>query len=123
MLLGLPSQMGIKVNLDLTQYISFDSISTEYRLCYPPISETSFKNEDFQSFFDTIMEFDKKLRTTIQKNLTSYYSAGNRIYLGYMNKPIFYTLRIGVYEHQSKLLREKWHSTAQQNSYKKLNIG
>lgn len=65
MLLGLPSQMGIKVNLDLTQYISFDSISTEYRLCYPPISETSFKNEDFQAFFDTIIEFDKKLRTTI----------------------------------------------------------
>ena len=123
MLLGLPSQMGIKINLDLTQYISFDSISTEHRLCYPPISETSFKNEDFQSFFDTIMEFDKKLGTTIQKNLTSYYSAGNRIYLGYMNKPIFYTLRIGVYEHQSKLLREKWHNTTQQNNYKKLSIG
>lgn len=123
MLLGLPSQMGIKVNLDLTQYISFDSMSTKYRLCYPPISETSFKNEDFESFFDTIMEFDKKLGTTIQKNLTSYYSAGNRIYLGYINKPIFYTLRIGVYEHQSKLLREKWQSTTQQNNYKKLNIG
>lgn len=113
MLLGLPSQMGIKVNLDLSQYISFDSMSTEYRLCYPPISETSFKNEDFESFFDTILEFDKKFGTTIQKNLTSYYSAGNRIYLGYMNKPIFYTLHIGVYEHQSKLLREKWHNTTQ----------
>jgi hypothetical protein len=123
MLLGLPSQMGIKVNLDLTQYISFDLMSTKYWLCYPPISETSFKNEDFESFFDTIMEFDKKLRTIIQKNLTSYYSAGNKIYLGYMNKPIFYTLRIGVYEHQSKLLREKWQSTTQQNNYKKLNIG
>lgn len=110
MLLGLPSQMGIKLNLDRVQYITFDSSSTEYRLCYPPISETFFKNEEFESFFDTIMEFDKKLRTTIQKNLTSYYSAGNRIYLGYMNKPIFYTLRIGVYEHQSKLLREKWHN-------------
>lgn len=123
MLLGLPSQMGIKINLDLTQYISFDSISTEHRLCYPLISETSFKNEDFESFFDTIMEFDKKLGTIIQKNLTSYYSAGNRIYLGYMNKPILNTLRIGVYEHQSKLLREKWQSTTQQNNYKKLNIG
>nr|DAF25426.1 MAG TPA: hypothetical protein [Caudoviricetes sp.] len=36
MLLGLPSQMGIKVNLDLTQYISFDLMSTKYWLCYPP---------------------------------------------------------------------------------------
>ena len=123
MLLGLPSQMGIKLNLDLTQYISFDLSSAEYRLCYPPVSETFFKNEEFDSFFDTIMEFDKELGTTIQKNLTSYYSAGNRIYLGYMNKPIFYTLRIGIYEHQSKLLREKWHNITQQNNYKKLSIG
>lgn len=86
------------------------------------MSEAHLKSNG-QVIFNAIIEFDKKLRTTIQKNLTSYYSAGNRIYLGYMNKPIFYTLRIGVYEHQSKLLREKWQSTTQQNNYKKLNIG
>ena len=123
MLLGLPSQMGIKVNLDLTQYISFDSSSAKYYLHYPSQNNFNFKNEDFSSVLENITELDKDLKTCIQKTFVSYYSAGNKIYLGYMNKPIFYTLRIGVYEHQSKLLREKWHSTTQQNSYKKLNIG
>ena len=124
MLLGLPSQMGIKVNLDLTKYISFNLSSTTYHLHYSPMLQTyDLKNGNFRICSEDITEYYKDSKSSIKKEIANYCFTEDKIYVAYMSKSIFYSLRVGVYEHQSKLLREKWHSTTQQNSYKKLNIG
>lgn len=70
MLLGLPSQMGIKVNLDLTQYISFDSSSTKYYLHYSPLLQTyDLKNGNFNICSEDITEYYKELKKVLKKKL------------------------------------------------------
>jgi len=124
MLLGLPSQMGIKVNLDRTQYISFDISSAIYRLHYSPLLKTSdLQNSYFRICREMISEYDKSLKTAHDTQFAEYCFEKDKIFAAYVSKSILNTLRIGVYEHQSKLLREKWHNTTQQNNYKKLSIG
>lgn len=124
MLLGLPSQMGIKVNLDLSQYISFDISSVIYRLHYSPLLKTSdLQNLYFRLCHEMISEYDKSLKTAHDIKFAEYCFDKDKIFTAYVSKSILNTLCIGVYEHQSKLLREKWQSTTQQNNYKKLSIG
>lgn len=124
MLLGLPSQMGIKLDLDRTHYISFDLKLYKYYLQSITMANTSdLKDGHFRLVSENIIEADKDLKFSCTKEFASYCFTSDKIFTASISKSIFHTLRIGVYEHQSKLLREKWHSTTQQNSYKKLNIG
>lgn len=124
MLLGLPSQMGIKVNLDLTQYISFNSSSAAYHLHYTPLSSlVPFNNGSYHMLSENITEFDKLTKSSYLQQFSTIFVTHEKINTVYVNSKILYQLCIGVYEHQSKLLREKWQSTTQQNNYKKLNIG
>lgn len=124
MLLGLPSQMGIKVNLDLTQYISFDSSSVAYHLHYVSLTNLApFNNDSYHMLSENITEFDKSTKSSYLQQFSTIFITHEKINTAYVNSRILYQLCIGVYEHQSKLLREKWHNTTQQNNYKKLNIG
>ena len=124
MLLGLPSQMGIKLNLDLTQYISFNSSSAAYHLHYTPLNQvTPFNNDSYHMLSENVTEFDKSTKSSYLQQFSTIFITHENIKAAYVNSRILSQLRIGVYEHQSKLLREKWHSTTQQNNYKKLSIG
>ena len=124
MLLGLPSQMGIKVILDLTQYISFNSSSAAYNLHYVSLTNLApFNNDSYHMLSENITEFDKSTKSSYLQQFSTIFITHEKINTAYVNSRILYQLCIGVYEHQSKLLREKWQSTTQQNSYKKLNIG
>lgn len=124
MLLGLPSQMGIKLDLDSTIYMCFDTKLAKYRLHYSPLLKTSdLQNSYFHLGHEMISEYDKSLKTAHDIKFAEYYFDKDKIFIAYVSKPILNTLYIGVYEYQSKLLREKWHNTTQQNNYKKLNIG
>lgn len=124
MLLGLPSQMGIKVNLDLTQYISFNSSSATYHLHYTPLTNLApFNNDSYHMLSENVTEFDKSTKSSYLQQFSTIFITHEKINTAYVNSRILYQLCIGVYEHQSKLLREKWHNTTQQNSYKKLSIG
>lgn len=124
MLLGLPSQMGIKVNLDLTQYISFNSSSAAYHLHYVSLTNLApFSNDSYHMLSENITEFDKSTKSSYLQQFSTIFITHEKINTAYVNSRILYQLCIGVYEHQSKLLREKWQSSTQQNNYKKLNIG
>lgn len=124
MLLGLPSQMGIKVNLDLTQYISFNPSSAAYHLHYTPLTNLApFNNDSYHMLSENVTEFDKSTKSSYLQEFSTIFITHEKINTVYVNSRILYQLCIGVYEHQSKLLREKWHNTTQQNSYKKLSIG
>lgn len=124
MLLGLPSQMGIKVNLDLTQYISFNSSSAAYHLHYTPLTNLApFNNDSYHMLSENVTEFGKSTKSSYLQEFSTIFITHEKINTVYVNSRILYQLCIGVYEHQSKLLREKWHNTTQQNSYKKLSIG
>lgn len=124
MLLGLPSQMGIKVNLDLTQYISFNSYFAAYHLHYTPLTNLApFNNDSYHMLSENITEFDKSTKSSYLQQFSTIFITHEKINTAYVNSRILYQLYIGVYEHQSKLLREKWQSSTQQNNYKKLNIG
>lgn len=124
MLLGLPSQMGIKLDLGRAHYISFESKSYKHFLQSISMIKTSdLTGGNFHLVSEEIVEIDKGLKVSCTKEFASYCFAEDKIFKASMSKPIFNTLRISVYEHQSKLLREKWHNTTQQNNYKKLSIG
>lgn len=124
MLLGLPSQMGITLNLDRVKYITFNSSSVVYHLHYTPISQlVPFNNDSYHMLSESITEFDKLHKSSYIQEFSTIFITHDAIKAAYLNSRIMSKLRIGVYEHQSKLLREKWHSTSQQNSYRKLNIG
>ena len=124
MLLGLPSQMGIKLDLDSTIYISFDTLSAKYYLHSIPVVKTSdLKDKDYHLVEENITEISKNLHVSTKKEFANYCFATDKIFTAYVSRNILNTLRIGVHEHQSKLLREKWQSTTQQNSYRKLSIG
>lgn len=124
MLLGLPSQMGIKLNLNRVHYISFDSSSVAYHLHYVPLPQiTQFNNDSYHMISELIIEFDKLHKSSYTQEFSTIFITYDVIKAAYLNSRIMSKLRIGVYEHQSRLLREKWQSTTQQNSYKKLSIG
>lgn len=124
MLLGLPSQMGIKVNLDLTKYISFNSSSAAYHLHYVSLTNLApFNNDSYHMLSENITEFDKSTKSSYLQQFSTIFITHEKINTAYVNSRILHQLCIGVYEHQSKLLREKWQSSTQQNNYKKLNIG
>lgn len=124
MLLGLPSQMGIKVNLDRIQYITFDSSSAAYHLHYVSLTNLApFNNDSYHMLSENITEFDKSTKSSYLQQFSTIFITHEKINTAYVNSRILHQLCIGVYEHQSKLLREKWHNTTQQNNYKKLNIG
>lgn len=124
MLLGLPSQMGIKVNLDLTQYISFNLSSAAYHLHYVSLTNLApFNNDSYHMLSENITEFDKSTKSSYLQQFSTIFITHEKINTAYVNSRILHQLYIEVYEHQSKLLREKWHNTTQQNNYKKLSIG
>lgn len=124
MLLGLPSQMGIKLNLNRVHYISFDSSSVAYHLHYVPLTQiTQFNNDSYHMLSELITEFDKLHKSAYTHEFSTIFITYDVIKTAYLNSRIMSKLRIGVYEHQSRLLREKWQSTTQQNNYKKLSIG
>lgn len=124
MLLGLPSQMGIKLDLDSTIYMCFNTKSAKYHLHSISMARTSdLINDQFRLVSEDITEISKDLHIGTKKDFASYCFIKDKIFTVSVTKSIFNALRIGVYEHQSKLLREKWHNTTQQNNYKKLNIG
>lgn len=72
---------------------------------------------------ENVTEFDKSTKSSYLQQFSTIFITHEKINTAYVNSRILYQLYIGVYEHQSKLLREKWHNTTQQNSYKKLSIG
>ena len=124
MLLGLPSQMGINLNLDNTLYISFELSSDTYHLHSIPMLKTSdLTHGNFRLISEYITKIDKKLHISRKTEFANYCFDKDKIFASHISKSILNTLRIGIYEHQSKLLREKWHSTTQHNNYKKLSIG
>lgn len=124
MLLGLPSQMGIKLDLDRTHYISFESKSYKYFLQSISMAKTSdLTGENFRLVSEQIVEMDKNLKVSCTKEFANYCFTNDKIFAAYVSRNILNTLRIGAYEYQSKLLREKWQSTTQQNNYRKLSIG
>ena len=112
MLIGLPSQMGIKLDLDKTHYISMDSNSKKYFMQSITMAKTSdLTSENFRLVSEEIVEMDKSLKVSITKEFASYCFTPDKIFTAYVSRKLLNTLRIGAYEHQSKLLREKWHST------------
>ena len=124
MLLGLPSQMGITLNLDRIKYITFDSSSVAYHLHYTPMTQlVPFNNDSYHMLSEPITEFDKLHKSSYIQEFSTIFITHDVIKAAYLNSRIMFKLRIGVYEHQSKLLREKWQSTTQQNNYRKLSIG
>lgn len=124
MLLGLPSQIGITLNLDRVKYITFDSSSTAYHLHYTPLTNLApFNNDSYHMLSENITEFDKSTKSSYLQQFSTIFITHDAIKAAYLNHRIMSKLRIGVYEHQSKLLREKWQSTTQQNNYRKLSIG
>ena len=70
MLLGLPSQMGIKVNLDLTKYISFNLSSTTYHLHYSPMLQTMTLKMEISVYVQKILQnIIKTQKVALKKKL------------------------------------------------------
>lgn len=108
MLLGLPSQMGIKLDLDSTIYMCFDTKSAKYHLHSISMARTSdLTNDQFRLVSEDITEISKDLHIGTKKEFASYCFTKDKIFTASVTKSIFNALHIGVYEHQSKLLREK----------------
>lgn len=107
MLLGLPSQMGIKLNLNRVHYISFDSSSATYHLHYVSLTNLApFNNDSYHMLSELITEFDKLHKSSYTQEFSTIFITYDAIKAAYLNSRIMSKLRIGVYEHQSRLLRE-----------------